>query len=232
LQEADLVNVSNDDDKTELVRRGIPAGKIIVLPYGLSRSRRPLFDAISSNPPHQPRVAFVGTFDARKGAREFPRILQQIAERVPGVQFRLIGTGGQYGPEYIRASFPASLRHSIEVIAQFDPKQLPSILADCSVGIFPSHMEGFGFGVLEMLAAAIPVVAYDAPGPPMMLPPEYLVPRGNAEAMSAKVIELLVDESKLRLARRWARERSQAFNWSKIAQDTFSAYHQFLSSRR
>ena len=38
-----------------------------------------------------------------------------------------------------------------------------------SAGAFPSHCEGFPFGVLEMLAAGLPVVAYRAPGAPMMI---------------------------------------------------------------
>jgi hypothetical protein len=55
VMEADLVNVPSDDDKAELVRCGAPAEKVIVIPFGISRSRRPLFDAVSSNPPPRSR---------------------------------------------------------------------------------------------------------------------------------------------------------------------------------
>lgn len=225
IQEADLVNVCNEDDKAELIRCGVSSDKIVVIPFGISQSRRPLFDAVSNAVPAKPVIAFVGSFDYRKGAREFPVIVRSIAEAVPEARFRLLGTFGMFqtGVEVL-AHFPAVLRQKIEVTPKFDPEALPSLLASCSVGIFPSYIEGFGFGVLEMLAASIPVVAYDAPGPPMMLPSECLVPRGDAKAMATKVVSLLTDAAKLRTARIWAQEQSQRFNWEDSAKRTNSIY--------
>jgi len=94
IQQADMVNLCNDDEKETLMRLGVPAGKIIVLPFGISRSRRPLFDAVSSTVPVLPRIAFVGSFDYRKGANEFPIIVEQILAQVPDAHFRLLGTAG------------------------------------------------------------------------------------------------------------------------------------------
>ena len=67
--------------------------------------------------------------------------------------------------------------------------------------MFPSRVESFGYGVLEMLAAAVPVIAYDAPGPHVMLPPEYRVPVGAAGDMADRVCDLLTDPDRLRAAR-------------------------------
>lgn len=229
IQEADLVNVCNEDDRAELMRCGIAGDKIVVIPFGISQNRRPLFDAVSAAAPRDPVVVFVGTFDYRKGAREFPEIVQRITEAVPQVKFRLAGTSGMFQSEaQVLAHFPAALRQKIEVIPKFGPEELPALLASCSVGIFPSYIEGFCFGVLEMLAASVPVVAYDSPGPPMMLPSDYLVPRGDAHAMSAKVISLLTDTNKLRAARVWAGQRSQAFRWDLAALKTSDIYRNKL----
>jgi len=233
VENADLVNVSNDDDKAELVRRGISEDKIKVLPYGISRSRRLLFDEISSDVPQEPIVAFVGTFDYRKGAREFPEIVSCVVTAVPGVRFKLLGTKGMFQTEpEVRSHFPQRLQKHLEVTPAYKPEYLPNLLATCSIGLFPSHMEGFGFGVLEMLAASIPVVAYDAPGPPMMLPVDYLVPKGESNAMAHKVIELLRDRNELTKARIWAKQRSQQFDWRAIAQETADLYYRRLLSQR
>ena len=75
-----------------------------------------------------------------------------------------------------------------------------------------------------MLAAAIPVIAYDAPGPSMMLGRELLVPRGDIAAMSSKVVELLERRDDLTVARIQAKERARAFAWSEIARETSSIY--------
>lgn len=223
--EADLVNVCNQHDKAELIRRGIPSNNIITIPFGISDSRRPLFDAVSDAVPANPIVAFVGTFDYRKGAREFPDLVKNIIHSVPQARIRLLGTAGMFQTcTEVLAHFPVTLRQRIEVVATFRPEELPLLLSTCSVGIFPSYIEGFGFGVLEMLAASLPVIAYDSPGPPMMLPPEYLVPRGDIGAMSSKVSALLTDTGKLQAARTWARQQSQLFRWEQVARTTSDLY--------
>ncbi|WP_373529153.1 glycosyltransferase family 4 protein [Nostoc sp.] len=231
IQEADLINVNNYDAKTELVNRGISAEKIVVVPLGISRTRRLLFDAVSSVPPEKPRVAFIGTFDTRKGANDFPEIVKYISYHVPDVCFRVLGTKNKTSDEVL-SHFPKNLVNYLEVIPNFDSEELPLLLTDCSVGVFPSYLEGFGFGVLEMLAASIPVIAYDVPGPPMMLPPEYLVSKGDIKGMSNKVISLLHDQQKLSAARLWAKQQSQQFSWQNIAQITSENYLRCLEFKR
>jgi glycosyltransferase involved in cell wall biosynthesis len=229
-----LINVSNDDDKAALVRRGYAAEKIIVLPFGLSGRRRTACDQhcdvlVPSNASQ--RVAFVGTFDYRKGARDFPILADAIC--ASGGELRLLGTAGLFQTEAaVLRFFPRRLRTKVHVVPRFDPDELPKLLADCAVGVFPSYYEGFGFGVLEMLAAAIPVIAYDAPGPPMMLPPEWLVPRGHVRAMSAKAIELMRDRERLARDRVRARSLSSPFDWLEIARRTADAYESAISRRR
>jgi len=233
VEEADIVNVSNFDDKAELIKNDIPADKIVVIPYGISTARRILFDQISSQVPRQPVIAFVGTFDYRKGAKEFPEIVHQITEAVPNVRFRLLGAQGLFRTEAeILSRFPRGLRERVEVVLRYKSDELPQLLSDCALGIFPSYIEGMPFGVLEMLAASMPVIAYDSPGPPMMLPAEYLVPRGDTQKMSEKVITLLRNESSLQNARIWAKQQSQQFCWQEIAKTTAAVYQDQLRNRR
>jgi len=105
----------------------------------------------------------------------------------------------------------------IEVIPEFDPAELPRLLAGCAVGVFPSAVEGFPFGVLEMLAAGPAGGRVPGSGSPAMLPDEYLVPRGDTAAVAAKLAELLADPECLTTARRWAVARAAEFRWEDIA---------------
>ncbi len=230
---ADLVNLCNDDEFAELKSRGIPVEKMIVLPFGLTAARRAVLETVSLTPPVRPCVAFVGTFDPRKGMRDFPKIVAAVVEAMPEVRFKLIGTVGMLKTaEEVYAEFPRQLRPAIEVVHRFAPDDLPGLLADCSMGIFPSSVEGFPFGVLEMLTVGLPVVAYRAPGPPMMLPEEYLVPRGDVRALAARAIELMRDRDRLAKARSWARLRSRDFNWNEIAVRTAAVYLERLAELR
>jgi glycosyltransferase involved in cell wall biosynthesis len=225
IAQADLVNVSNDHDKTELTRHGVDAGKIVVIPFGMNRVRREKFDATPLDAPAQPVVAFVGSFDFRKGAADFPRIFARIQERVPSARLALFGTAGYFrSADQVRAFFPRRLRAHLDIYPRFEPDELPTLLSGCSVGVFPSYCEGFGFGVLEMLAAAIPVIAYDAPGPPAMLGPDWLVPPGDIQAMADKVVGWLRDPGALAAARRCARLAAAPFNWAVIARETADVY--------
>ena len=229
IQEADLVNVSNEHDKAELVKFGIPASKVLVLPYGLSQERLQTFTTFDPTPPPQPTVCFIGTFDARKGSTDFPGILEQIHRQVPQANFLLIGTRQEKAQ--IMATLPAKLADAVQVISQYSTDQLPQFLKTGSVGIFPSYYEGFPFGVLEMLAAAIPVVAYDSPGPSMMLPSNFLVPLADAQALAQRVVELLKDSIALAKSRQWAKARSTQFQWQPIAMQTQAKYVEYDRQR-
>ena len=232
-READLINVNNTDAKEELIARGIAPEKIVVFGYAIDAKRRAAFDALSPQPPAVPTVAFVGSFDYRKGAGDFAALVKNVVARVPHARFKLLGTAGMFATEaQVRDFFPRALQGNLEIVPRFAAESLPQLLSDCSVGVFPSYREGFGFGVLEMLAACLPVVAYNAPGPPMMLPPEYLVPIGDTRAMSAKVVELLTDAEKLSAARAWANARSRDFTWDEIARGTDAVYRHHLQQLR
>jgi glycosyltransferase involved in cell wall biosynthesis len=230
IAEADLVNVANQDDRTILRRQGVPDGRIVVIPYGLSRAAIAAFERTPWKRPAAPTIAFVGTFDSRKGAADFPNIARRIVARVPESRFLLVGT--YRGEDEVRSRFPSEIRSRIAVVPQYKAEALPELLSGCSVGVFPSYIEAFGFGVLEMLAAGLPVIAYAAPGPPVMLPPRYLVDLGDAAAMGDKVVELLRDEPALATARSWAKERSRAFQWQSIARLTSDLYREHWERNR
>jgi glycosyltransferase involved in cell wall biosynthesis len=229
---ADLVNVCNTDEADELRRHGIPPEKVMVLPFGLTAERRAAMETVSLSVPERPCIAFVGSFDPRKGMRDYPRIVSDTVAAIPTARFKLLGTAGMLQTaDEVYAEFPARLRPAIDVVPRFDPAELPKLLADCSAGVFPSAVEGFPFGVLEMLAVGLPVVAYRSPGPPMMLPDEYLIPRGDAAGVASRLAALLSNPEKLQAARVWARERSRAFDWDDVAAHTASLYETRLVSR-
>jgi glycosyltransferase involved in cell wall biosynthesis len=232
-ESADLLNLCNHDEAAELQKRGIPADKMIVLPFGLTAARRAELEAVDLVPPESPCVAFVGTFDPRKGMRDFPQIVGDVVGAVPQTRFKLLGTNGMLqGADEVYAEFPRRLRHAIDVIPRFAPVELPQLLADCSVGLFPSLVEGFPFAVLEMLATGLPVVAYHCPGPPMLLSPSDLVPPGKPSKMASRIVELIRNREALHAARIAARNRSCDFVWSDIASRTATAYEERLAKLR
>ncbi len=233
VRHADLTIVSNDRDAAALVRNGADPDRIAVLPLGLTSQRLRQFAAVPDVVPDRPVVGFVGTFDPRKGMREFPSLVGRVARRVPGVTFRLLGTAGLVrDADGVRRYFPRRLWPRLEIYPRYDPNELPSLLAGVSIGVFPSRVESFGYGVLEMLASSIPVIAFDAPGPNVILTPEFLVPIGDSTTLASRVIDLFADPAGLQVARRWARNRALKFNWERIGEQTARAYEDRLAQRK
>ena len=233
VRQADLTMVSNDRDATVLVSGGADPDRIAILPLGMTADRRRQFAAVPDAIPERPVVGFVGTFDPRKGMCEFPYLVDQVVHQVPGVTFRLLGTAGLVrDADGVRRYFPRRLWPRLEIYPRYDPNELPGLLAEVAVGVFPSRVESFGYGVLEMLAAAIPVVAYDAPGPHVMLPPQYRVPVGAAGSLAVRVCNLLTDPERLRAARLWARAQAASFDWERVVEETSRVYLDRQASRR
>jgi glycosyltransferase involved in cell wall biosynthesis len=231
-KQADLFVTLNSQDKESLVRAGYEADRISVVGLGLHPERFAALGQANIEIPPGNRIAFVGTFDYRKGCLDLPKIADAVIRQISGARFRLIGTQGLFKTkEEVLSHFPARLRPRIEVIPRFLPEELPGMLADCAAGIFPSYIEGFGFGVLEMLAAGLPVVAYDAPGPPDILPAQYLTPRGDLAATAEALVQLLGDPNRLRQARIDARNIARNFTWARAARQTLDAYSAAINKK-
>lgn len=228
---ADLINVSNGDD-LERVANGMGyAGKAVMFPLGLSETRRAELGNSRARAGERlaaRTVAFIGTWNTRKGAKDWPAIARGVRQRVPEARFRLLGTG--IGPEAVLRDFAAEDRPSVEVIPGYDSAQLPGLLARATVGAFPGYLEGFGLAVLEMLAAGLPTVTYDAPGPRETmrhLAHPCMVPPGDVDACAARLAERLtlapdrwteLSEDGLRAA--------AGLSWREIARRTRETYRE------
>lgn len=226
LRTADLINVANSKDRECLLKLGVEAERILVLPYGLTDINRKALEYTSDN--HQissepKRLVFVGTFDPRKGCYDLPIIFEKLKRRSPNLLLRMLGTAGLFqSEEQVSKHFPRALRKSLEIIPRFENSDLPRLLSGCDVGVFPSYHEGFGISIIEQLAAGIPVVAYNSPGPCDILPGEWLAPRGNVLEM-IEILQIVFDEFDLN-ARAKAVGLSRSYRWRAIARETVDAY--------
>jgi hypothetical protein len=75
-------------------------------------------------------------------------------------------------------------------------------------------------------------VAYDAPGPRMMLEEAFLVSPGGTDEFAARIVSLLRDPAGLQHARFAARRRASDFQWKEIAEKTAAVYAERLDRIR
>lgn len=224
---ADFVNVPNPDDRKILVQYGVAAEKIIVQPYGLFQDRLNQLQKPSEENRTNVKIAFVGTFDNRKGAVEFPEIVRDLLKVNENVQFKFLGVSGMFPDgESIKRHLNADKKKNdrIQIIEKYKPEELPELLKDCSIGLFPSHLESFGFGVLEMMAAGLPVAGYDSPGINMLILKELQAPRGEAAALVGIAKKLLTDSSFYAACKEKAEKVVQQFVYENQTNHSLEAY--------
>src|SRR5829696_3121745 len=234
LEVADLINLPNSDE-LRFVQEALALGdKAVLLPNALEeRHLARLREGADSADARlaRPLVVFIGWWSPRKGSRDWMEIIARVRQELPATRFRFLGTGG--APGRVRATAGIA---DAEVIPYFDSEDLPMLLRDATVGALPTYVEGFGLGVIEQLAAGIPSVAYDSPGPRDTLPrvdPSFLTPPGDTNVFAARILRLLraspVEYSQL--ADRCIRE-AQHFSWKHVAPLTLDAYMSRLEQIR
>lgn len=237
LRYCDLVNLPNNEE-LELLPELQGTGKAtLIQPYGLRASDRAALSVAALSPEarlEKQEIAFIGMWGLRKGAADWPEIILRIRKALPGTRFKLLGTMAD--EQHVLRDLRLSPNDRVESVSSYDPKDLPALLSSCAIGLFPSYIEGFGLAVIEQLAAGIPTVAYDVPGPRQILkslPGLLLVPEGDAEKMAERAVKLLsMNHSDYESLSTQCRSIAEQYQWERIAADTARDYSRALGRER
>jgi glycosyltransferase involved in cell wall biosynthesis len=237
VRHADLINVPNENEAVCLRRELGSADRIIVQPYGLTNDRcRALLEhaAPATVRLAGKKISFIGMWAARKGSHDWAQIIRRVRQNIPDARFCFLGTMVEAGT--ISSDLGNSSRRDVEFISEYSPEDLPKLLSDCAAGAFPSYVEGFGLAVLEQLAAGIPTVAFDVPGPGDILGeqlPELLVVSGEIDAFAAAICHLLkLDVAAYESLSKRCVGIAATFNWRTIAGNALAKYRERLREQQ
>jgi len=231
LRLCDLAIVPNEDEREYLGTHLSIGAKTVVRPLGISPQQLDRMRGVTpAGADEPPRVAFIGHWTPRKGAHDWPQIISRVRRAHPEVGFLFLGTGNTTA-EVMPSLEPAA--DAVQVVASYKTEELAQLLAGVRVGALPSYIEGLGIGVLEKLAAGIPSVCYDVPGPRETVgrvDRRLLVPAGDVEAFATRLVEVLTlaDDAYGALSQR-CREIAAQFSWRLIGQDTLEDYRASLA---
>lgn len=185
-------------------------------------------------------VTFVGRLEIRKGVINLARAIPLIRRACPGVRFRFVGgTLGSPSPRQTMLEYLQQLLNPhadiVEFLGRRDPEELPGILADTAVCIFPSLWESFGYVCLEAMAAGRAVVASQNCGLAELLDQGKvgrLIDPRQPEDIAARVIELLQDGTLRSRLGDSARERVlSVYSPAKVGPVQEASYERAISSR-
>lgn len=222
LRRADLVLADSRHSADEAVALlGLAPERMHVLPLGVSTER---FQAVSaagtSLPAWRQRLAgkqtvlSVGAAIGRKNLGVLPAIFRALLPGVPGQKVALLRVG-QPLPTPLRDELHALL--GPENVVELGPApdaELVAAYQHADALIFPSRIEGFGFPVLEAMAAGCPVVCTNVTSLPEVGGEAalYFGPDEPAGA-AAHLRRLFTDEGFRQEQIRRGREQAARFSW-------------------
>jgi glycosyltransferase involved in cell wall biosynthesis len=197
---ADLV-VAN----AEAVRRvcieeeGCRPERVLVVRNGLDLVR---FDAQAAEelkaplpiPEGAPFVAVIGNLWPVKGHRMLVEAVGKLAGKLPGWRFLCAGDGSER-PWLTRRIAELGLEDRVLLIGH--RLDVPALLRRARAAALCSSAEGLSNALMEAMAASLPVVATRVGGNPELVRDGengFLVPSGDADAMAARLLDLLGGE--------------------------------------
>jgi len=169
------------------------------------------------------QIIFIGTVVEKKGVFQLIRAMPQIVLSIPEAHLVIIGrdykdlrTGRRSSIEIANEMIPSEIQDRVSFKGLVNRSEIPTILAQAQVAVYPSHMEAMPIAWLEGLAMGKAVVASQTgPGPEVIENgiSGLLCNPFNPESIAEKVIQLLKDDQ----LRKWMGEKAR-----KRAVDNFS----------
>ena len=164
MRHATVVAANSEAGRGFCLKYGIPASRIIVINNGLDWDRlQPRRTRVELNwPPDRPVVGMVARLFAQKDPITFLKSARWLLQRMPDVQFLLLGDGPmrQEIEDKVRLW---NLNDRIQLVGAV--KEVADYLANMDVVVLTSKQsEGCANAVLEAMALSKPVIVTDVPG--------------------------------------------------------------------
>jgi glycosyltransferase involved in cell wall biosynthesis len=141
-------------------------------------------------------VTLVGELNERKGQQHIVAAAPDIVNAVPQAHFAFAGDGD--ARDAIEAQIESSGVDGRVFVLGFR-SDVPELLVASDVLVLPSRVEGFGYVLVEAMAARLPVVATNASSIPEIVvdgDTGFLHEVADVEAIAGHIITLLSDEER------------------------------------
>jgi glycosyltransferase involved in cell wall biosynthesis len=210
------VSPSTRDD---LVRRGIPAGAITVIPNGLDHARYHERGRITDS---RPTLLVLGRVEPYKRIELVLQALSVLRSTLSDVHLLVVGDGAA------RESMQQQVRQlGLEAHVTFtgfvSEHEKVDYIRRAHVVVNTSEKEGWGLTVLEANACGLPAVASDVPGLRDAVrdgETGVLVPHRDVTKLTDALRRLLQDDAYRERLGVGARAWSQKFSWDAAAAET------------
>ena len=219
------VSQSSADDVSTVF--GVDRNKIAIIPHGIDvdefRAASDLSDEVAKCVP--PEFAlYVGNIEPRKNIFELVKAFETLD--IPLV------IAGRYAWNFEPAKSAIENSSNVIYLGFISNEDRRALMQRCSLFVFPSHYEGFGFPVLEAMAAGAPVLCSNRGSLAEVAGPARRLEGLDREAIRAGVLASL-DDAAWRSG--YATEAAgwvEKFSWERSIAAHTSIYEDLLTARR
>lgn len=226
LRGATLVLVPSEETAGDVVRlAGVDPARVRKVPLGVPPAAAPEGDV-----PDGPYVLYSGAIEPHKNAAV---ALEAIAVAAPGVRLVMAGPWSARRAARLRGhAARVGADGRVDWLGYVPAGRLAALRAGAAAVLVPSRKEGFGFPVLEAMAAGVPVLASATPALREVggdAAAAYL-PVADAGAWAREISRLAAAPAGER--RRLAdagRLRAAAFTWTRTAEGIVATYREMAA---
>lgn len=205
-QSATKIIAASSFSKQTLIAQGVPAEKIALNPYGVDLN---LFYPPSEPRRREPlRFLFVGLVNARKGVPLLVEAWRKM--QLKNAELWLVGPADSRQRSLI-PELPG-----LKFLGKRPHRELPELMRQCDVLVFPSYCEGFALVLLEALASGMPIITTEATAGPDLIEDGvegHLIPSGNLDALCEAMQQMAREPDRLEPMSRAARLCAERFSW-------------------
>jgi len=187
---------------SHVVADGIASSRVVVIPNGVDLAAFPAAARFSSVDAGLARasdaaiVCTVANLRPEKGHDVLLRAAAMVLAQMPRVRFRIVGDGPLRSALVAQAA-ALGIAAAVEFLGHRE--DVPALLAESDLSVFPSRTEAFPNAVIEAMAAGLPVVSSAVGGVLELVEHDrngILVPADHPDALAANVLALLGDRAK------------------------------------
>jgi glycosyltransferase involved in cell wall biosynthesis len=231
VERAGRILVPSAATRDDLIERfQVATDRVRVVPLGVEPPRTASHEQIVAvrrrHGLEGPYVLFLGGIERRKN---LPTLVRAFASLPQDLSVSLVLAGGAVARDPVASrdleaavwALPESARRRVLATGYVSEEDKAALLAGAEALVYPSTYEGFGFPVLEAMAAGTPVVTSDRSSLPEIAgEAALLVDPGNADEIAHGIERVLTDAELGRRLRAAGSERARTFTWERTARET------------
>lgn len=240
LKRADTVRVESAIERERVLRLGVPADRVWVIPLLVNVARFTTADGARMRgrllrTDEDRLVLYVGRLAPEKDLETLLRAVPMLVAKRPGTRVAIVGDGPEE-PRFRRLAATLGVEPHITFTGRVAYDDLPSYVAACDVFVLPSRYEGIPTVLIEAALCAKPVVTTRTPNVTDVMEEGttgFTVPQGCRDLLAHRVLELLEDPELASAMGRRGRELVMArYDPERIYRDLLAMWEATAALRR